>query len=73
MSLWEFTVLTLLKGLDEYMQWCEDMDMTPILAVWSGHDLSGGSITGDSLDPYVDDILNELEVSINYSIRCPRC
>ncbi|CRG87864.1 alpha-L-arabinofuranosidase [Talaromyces islandicus] len=48
-------------GLDEYMQWCEDMGMTAVLAVWSGHDLSGGSITGDPLDPYVDEILNELE------------
>lgn len=51
------------------MQWCEDMDMTAILAVWAGHDLSGGSITGDSLDPYVDEILNELEVSIQYLIK----
>ncbi|GAT21099.1 LOW QUALITY PROTEIN: alpha-L-arabinofuranosidase E [Aspergillus luchuensis] len=48
-------------GLDEYLQWCEDMDMEPLLAVWSGLSLGGGIVSGSALDPYVDDILNELE------------
>jgi alpha-N-arabinofuranosidase len=50
-------------GLDEYLYWCEDMGMTPVLAVWSGLTLGGEIISGSSLDPYVEDILNELEVS----------
>jgi alpha-N-arabinofuranosidase len=45
----------------EYMQWCLDMGMEPLLAVWSGLSLGGGVLSGTSLTPYVDDIMNELE------------
>ncbi|KAL4891408.1 Arabinosidase A [Aspergillus ambiguus] len=51
-------------GLDEYLYWCEDMNLTPVLGVWAGFSLdSGGNtpITGDALTPYIDDVLNELE------------
>nr|QEI10540.1 GH51 alpha-L-arabinofuranosidase [Evansstolkia leycettana] len=48
-------------GLDEYLYWCEDMGMEPVLAVWSGLSLGGGIVSGSALDPYVDDIMNELE------------
>ncbi|KAE8387391.1 Arabinosidase A [Aspergillus alliaceus] len=51
-------------GLDEYFYWCEDMGLAPVLGVWAGFALdSGGNtpIIGDSLKPYIDDILNELE------------
>jgi len=45
----------------EYMDWTSDMGMKPLLAVWSGLSLGGGIISGPSLQPYVEDILNELE------------
>lgn len=45
----------------EYMQWCIDMKMEPLLAVWAGLSIGGGVVSGTDLDPYVDDILNELE------------
>jgi alpha-N-arabinofuranosidase len=46
----------------EYMQWCIDMGMEAVLAVWAGLALNGASIlTGSALTPYIDDILNELE------------
>ncbi|EAU36156.1 alpha-N-arabinofuranosidase A precursor [Aspergillus terreus NIH2624] len=51
-------------GLDEYLYWCEDMNLTPVLGVWAGFALeSGGNtpITGDALTPYIEDVLNELE------------
>ncbi|KAE9362634.1 glycoside hydrolase family 51 protein [Stipitochalara longipes BDJ] len=48
-------------GLMEYLQWCEDMSLTPILAIWSGLSLGGGIISGTALQPYIDDTLNELE------------
>ncbi|KAJ5998864.1 glycoside hydrolase [Penicillium sp. IBT 35674x] len=48
-------------GLDEYMYWCIDMGMEPLLAVWSGLTLDNSAVSGSDLDPYVDDILNELE------------
>ncbi|KAK0709344.1 putative vacuolar segregation protein, partial [Lasiosphaeria miniovina] len=48
-------------GLVEYMQWCEDLGMEPLLATWAGLYL-GGSLTPQSgLQPYVDDFLDELE------------
>lgn len=40
------------------------MGMAPVLAVWSGLTLGGGIVSGAALDPYVDDIMNELEVSL---------
>ncbi|KAA8641283.1 uncharacterized protein ATNIH1004_002023 [Aspergillus tanneri] len=47
-------------GLDEYLWWCQDMGMEPVLAVWDGKSF-GGILTGSDLQPYVDDILDELE------------
>ncbi|KAJ6014800.1 Arabinosidase A [Penicillium herquei] len=51
-------------GLDEYLYWCEDMGLSPLLAIWAGFALEAGAgtpLTGDALTPYVDDVLNELE------------
>ncbi|PYI03250.1 alpha-L-arabinofuranosidase [Aspergillus sclerotiicarbonarius CBS 121057] len=45
-------------GLDEYLWCCEDMHMEPVLAVWAGKSY-GGMVS--HLEPYIDDILNELE------------
>ncbi|KAJ5408957.1 hypothetical protein N7509_002840 [Penicillium cosmopolitanum] len=47
-------------GLDEYLWWCEDMKMSPVLAVWAGKSY-GEIISGSELHPYVEDIMNELE------------
>jgi alpha-N-arabinofuranosidase len=46
------------------MQWCEDMDMEPVLTVWDGKSY-GGIIPAGEMQPYLVDILNELEVSIS--------
>lgn len=54
-----------MAGLDEYLYWCEDMGLTPILDVYAGFSLlSGGNtpFTGDALKPYIDEVMNELEV-----------
>lgn len=37
------------------------MNMEPILAVWDGKSY-GGIVSGDELQPFIDDIMNELEV-----------
>ena len=40
--------------------------MEPLLAVWAGLTLNnGGIVSGAALDPYVDDIMRELEVGSN--------
>ncbi|KAJ6785287.1 hypothetical protein PWT90_01087 [Aphanocladium album] len=48
-------------GLLEMMQWCIDMNLEPILAVWGGLYLDGEVIAENDLQPYIDDVLNELE------------
>lgn len=52
-------------GLIEYLLWCQDMSLTPLLAVWDGLTIGGGTVSGDALKPYVQDALNELEVCVN--------
>lgn len=49
-------------GLLEYIFWCEDMHMIPILGVYAGLSFGDPIITGDALRPYVEDALSELEV-----------
>lgn len=48
-------------GLAEYLFWCEDLEIEPILAVWSGLFLDQTVIAEDALAPYVQDALDELE------------
>ncbi|EED15681.1 alpha-L-arabinofuranosidase A [Talaromyces stipitatus ATCC 10500] len=48
-------------GLIEYMNWCDDLGLEPILAVWDGHYLSGEVINEADLQPYIEDTLNQLE------------
>ncbi|KFZ24295.1 hypothetical protein V502_01226 [Pseudogymnoascus sp. VKM F-4520 (FW-2644)] len=54
-------------GLVEYLQWCEDLDVEPILAVWSGVYLNGyNNVNPDEISEaeigiYVQDALDELE------------
>ncbi|KAL4879286.1 glycoside hydrolase superfamily [Aspergillus karnatakaensis] len=47
-------------GLDEYLWWCEDMHMVPVLTLWDGKSY-GGIVSGTDLQPYLEDIMNELE------------
>jgi alpha-N-arabinofuranosidase len=49
-------------GLLEFLQWCEDLRMEPVLAVYAGYSL-GGQVAkpGPDLEPYVQDALNEIE------------
>lgn len=48
-------------GLIEYLLWCQDLEVEPVLAVWSGLYLDGTIISEADLEPYVQDALNELE------------
>jgi alpha-L-arabinofuranosidase len=50
-------------GLLEFLEWCEDLKMEPVLAVWAGLNLNGGRgvVTGDALKPYIQDALDEIE------------
>ncbi|MEA3205004.1 MAG: alpha-L-arabinofuranosidase [Verrucomicrobiota bacterium] len=47
-------------GLLEFLEWCEDLHMQPLLAVWAGYALDGSHIdAGPDLAPYVQEALDE--------------
>ena len=49
-------------GLLEYLRWCEDLKMEPVLAVYAGYSLRGQHVNpGPALEPYVQDALDEIE------------
>ena len=49
-------------GLLEFLEWCEDLRMEPVLAVFAGYSL-GGQVgkPGPDLEPYVQEALDEIE------------
>jgi alpha-N-arabinofuranosidase len=49
-------------GLLEFLEWCEDLRMQPLLAVYGGYSLGGQIVKpGPDLEPYVQDALDEIE------------
>jgi alpha-N-arabinofuranosidase len=49
-------------GLLEYLEWCEDLKMEPVLAVYAGYSLHGQRVApGPDLEPFVKDALDEIE------------
>lgn len=49
-------------GLLEFLMWCEELHMEPVLAVYAGYSLGGQVVKpGPDLDPYVQDALEEIE------------
>jgi alpha-N-arabinofuranosidase len=49
-------------GLLEFLEWCEDLHMQPVLAVYGGYSLRGERVApGPALQPYVQDALDEIE------------
>lgn len=49
-------------GLLEFLDWCQDLHMQPVLAVYAGYSLRGEHVApGPDLVPYVNDALDEIE------------
>ncbi len=49
-------------GLLEFLGWCEDLKMQPVLAVYAGYSLKQEVVkAGPDLEPYVQDALDEIE------------
>jgi alpha-N-arabinofuranosidase len=49
-------------GLLEFLGWCEDLKMQPVLAVYAGYSMHQRHVApGDDLIPYVQDALDEIE------------
>ena len=49
-------------GLLEFLQWCQDLHMQPVLAVYAGYSMAQEHVTpGPDLAPYVQSALDEIE------------
>ena len=49
-------------GLLDFLNWCEDLNMEPLLAVYAGYSLRQERVKfGADLNPYVQDALDEIE------------
>ena len=49
-------------GLLEFLEWCEDLNMQPVLAVYAGYSLQQEHVNpGPDLEPYVQEALDEIE------------
>jgi len=49
-------------GLLEFLEWCEDLKIEPVLAVYAGYALKGDHIApGKDLEPFVQSALDEVE------------
>jgi alpha-N-arabinofuranosidase len=49
-------------GLVEFLEWCEDLHMEPVLAIYAGYSLAGERVAaGKDLEPFVQDAIDEIE------------
>ena len=49
-------------GLLEFFEWCEDLKIEPLLAVYAGYSMNQEHISpGAALEPYIQDALDEIE------------
>ncbi|WP_263383608.1 alpha-L-arabinofuranosidase C-terminal domain-containing protein [Granulicella arctica] len=49
-------------GLLEFLEWCEDLKVEPVLAVYAGYSLKGEHVEpGPALEPYIQEALEEIE------------
>ncbi len=49
-------------GLLEFLEWCEELNMQPVMAVYAGYSMRQQRVkAGPDLEPYVKDALDEIE------------
>jgi alpha-N-arabinofuranosidase len=53
-------------GMLEFLLWCEELNIEPLICVYSGLHLDGGrtTITGEALKPYLQEALEQIEYTI---------
>lgn len=52
-------------GMLEFLQWCEDLDMEPVIVVYAGYSMTGErAAPGAELEPFVQDALDQIEYTI---------
>lgn len=58
-------------GLLEYLTWCEDLGMEPIMAVWAGFALGGTSVAQNQLNPYIQQAIDQINFVIGGTNTAP--
>jgi alpha-N-arabinofuranosidase len=49
-------------GLLDFLEWCEDLKIEPVLAVYAGYSMAQEHVEpGPALEPYIQDALDEIE------------
>jgi alpha-N-arabinofuranosidase len=49
-------------GLLEFLEWCEDLKVEPVLGIYAGYSLKGEHVEpGSALEPYIQEALEEIE------------
>ncbi|CAF1014166.1 unnamed protein product [Adineta ricciae] len=48
-------------GIIELLTFLEDIGATPVLAVYAGYSLDGKAVPQDQLQPYIDEVINEID------------
>ncbi|KAF8067586.1 arabinofuranosidase [Lyophyllum atratum] len=56
-------------GLLDYLNWCEDSGMQPIMAVWAGFALGGTSVAENQLGPYIQQAIDQINFAIGDPAR----
>ncbi|KAG7091743.1 hypothetical protein E1B28_008144 [Marasmius oreades] len=56
-------------GLFEYLQWCEDVGMEAIMAIWSGFALGGTSVAPNQLGPFIQQAADQINFVIGDPTR----
>ncbi|CAA7268528.1 unnamed protein product [Cyclocybe aegerita] len=51
-------------GLLEYLEWCEDLNMIPIMGIWAGYALGGTSVPQSQLGPYIQQAADQINFVI---------
>ncbi|KAJ3498650.1 hypothetical protein NLJ89_g10193 [Agrocybe chaxingu] len=51
-------------GLLEYLEWCEDLNMIPIMGIWAGYALGGTSVPQNQLGPYIQQAADQINFVI---------
>ncbi|KAL1740220.1 glycoside hydrolase superfamily [Schizophyllum fasciatum] len=52
-------------GLYEYLLWCEDGGMEPIMGVFSGYALNKESVPEDQLEPYIQEAIDQIHFAVS--------
>ncbi|CAA7268506.1 unnamed protein product [Cyclocybe aegerita] len=56
-------------GLMEYLEWCKDLNMIPIMGIWAGYALGGTSVPQNQLGPYIQQAADQINFVIGDPAR----